>query len=127
MLRAITIVSPQDALVVINALNRQGGAGEGEGTGETLAWNGTLAVATLVTDLSIDRGVLSSVVTAPEKPGSATVPWTNQTLTEHAGTGWLVDPTVESNGDVPAWKVSDELEELLTVLGGDIADQWFRT
>ena len=51
---------------------------------------------------------------------------TNQTLTERAGTRWLVDATMEFDVDTDGWEASDELDELLAILGGDIADQWSR-
>ena len=119
-------VSPKDALVVINALNRQGGQGEGEGEGDILAGNGTWAPATPATDRPVDSGALSAPGAVPEQPASATVPWTNQSLSEGTGTEWLVDPAVESDVDVHGGEASAELEELLAILGGDIADQWFR-
>ena len=117
-------VSPVDALVVINALNRQGDQGEGEGA--LLALPGTVAAATLVTELPVGQGPLSLPAAAAEQRTSSPVPWTNQTWTERTGMlGWL-DSTGESDVDAHAWPASDELEELLAILGGDIADQWFR-
>ena len=162
-------VSPLDALLVINRLNRSGStavpsmmvqydvpAPYWDVTGDhfvspvgcvgrdqlvessrrsrrrrrrgrpVLAMHGTMAAATPATDLPLHKSAISLPVASQEKRTSSAVPLTNPTLTERAGTRWLVDATMEFDVDMDEWEASDELEELLAILGGDIADQWSR-
>ena len=119
-------VSPLDALVVINALNRQGSAGEGEGEGADglPARQDTFAATTEGPSLLRESGTLSSSVASPADSAPPVVTLSNPIWMERTGTEWWVGSAAESDDD-DVRMASDEWDELLATLGDDVAGQWF--